>query len=157
MPAFVVNQNFINRQHAGDVAARVIAFESDTIKICVLNSTGSAALDKTTDDDLADVSGNEISSATGYTAGHGNRLTVDNVTVTLATNTITIDHDDETVAQSASGFADGRALVYYKETGTADASCQIIGHVIAGSDFGNVDGPLTIAPGANGIIGITES
>lgn len=156
MPAFVVNQNFIDRQHAGDVAARVVAFESDTIKIAILNSTGSAALDNTTDDDLADVTANEISSATGYTAGFGNRLTVDNVTVTLAAGTVTIDHDDEVISQSASGFSTGRALVYYKE-GASDAASQIIGHVIAGSDFGNVDGDLTIAPSASGIIAITES
>lgn len=173
MPTFVVSQLFIERQHeepnGTNAATRRVDFsgDGDTIKVCIVDAATATALDNTSVDDLGDVTGqttgtgtNEVAATAGaYTPGPGNRFTITGFTVVLAANTVTIDHADMTITQNAGGFTDGRALVYFKENSAVnDASCQVIGWVIAAGDFGNQSGDLVIAPaGAAGIIGITES
>lgn len=146
MADWVLNHHWGEKQHDGATAAFVVAFESDTIKVMILDSTGASALDETTDTEIDDVSTNEVS-GTNYTTGG---VALDNVVVTLANGVVTIDCDDEVIAQSGSGFSDGRALVLYKDTGTP-ATSIIIAHLIAAGDFGNVAGALTLQPAATGL------
>jgi len=146
MANWVLNHHWGEKQHDGATANFVVAFEGDTIKVMIIDSTGSALLDETTDTEIDDVSANEVS-GTNYTAGGP---TLDNVAVTLAAGVVTVDCDDEVIAQSATGFSDGRALVMYKDTGTP-ATSIIIAHLIAAGDFGNVAGSLTLQPDAAGL------
>ena len=146
MASWTLNHHWGERQHDGTVSASVVAFEGDTLKVMILDSTGSAALDETADTEIDDVSANEVSGS-NYTAGGP---TLDNVTVTESGGVVTVDADDETISQHASGFSDGRALVLYKDTGTP-ATSIIIAHLIAASDFGNVDGDLTLQPAVTGL------
>ena len=147
MADWVINYHWGEKQHDGVTAAFVVAFESDTIKVMILDATGAAALDETSDTEIDDVSANEVS-GTNYTAGGP---TLDNVTVTQSAGVVTIDCDDEVISQSASGFSNGRALVMYKDTGTPSTSI-IIAHLIAAGDFGNVAGDLTLQPDAAGLL-----
>ena len=146
MADWVLNHHWGEKQHDGATADFVVAFESATIKTMIIDSTGSALLDETTDTEIDDVSANEVS-GTGYTAGGP---TMDTVAVTLAAGVVTIDCDDEVIAANGAGFTDGRALVLYKDTGTPSTSI-IIAHLIAAGDFGNVAGDLTLQPAATGL------
>src|SRR3990167_97217 len=142
--AWVMNHNWLKSQL--DAAAKV-DFDGDTlkVKISTVTYTPSASAHDFIDDVRKEVSG------TNYTAGGP---TLDNVTVTLAAGVVTVDCDDEVIAQHASGFSTGRNLTLYKDTGTASTS-PIIAHYVAASDFGNVSGDLTLQPAATGLFTVS--
>ena len=126
-------------------SARVVDFDTDTIKIALVTSsyvpsaTGHAAFNS--------VSAFEVS-GTGYTAGG---ITLTTLTLTESSGTVTFDAADISIAQSASGFSTARYAVLYKSTGTA-ATSTLIGYSDLGSNMGNVTGPLNITFSASGIL-----
>lgn len=117
-------------------AARVVDFDSDTIKAMLVTAayvpsyTGHAVKASVT---------NEVTGA-GYTAG-GQALT--GLSVVDSNGKITFDANDLTWAQNAAGFANARRLVIYKDTGSA-ATSTLIGDIDFGADKGNVAGDLII-------------
>jgi hypothetical protein len=124
-------------------AARVVDFDTDTIKVMLTTSTytpsatGHAAKNSVT---------NEVS-GTNYTAGGA---TLGTVSVVDSTGTITFDAADVTWTQNAGGFSTARYAVIYKDTGTA-ATSTLIGWIDFGADKGNVAGDLTIQWGGSGV------
>jgi hypothetical protein len=124
-------------------AARVVDFDTDTIKVmlCTSTYTPSATAHAAKNSVTNEVSG------TNYTAGGA---TLASVTVADSTGTITFDAADVTWTQSASGFSTARYAVIYKSTGT-DATSTLIGYIDFGADKGNVAGDLILQWNASGI------
>jgi hypothetical protein len=125
-------------------AARVVDFDTDTIKVMLVtntyvpSATGHAAKNSVT---------NEVT-GTGYTAGGA---TLGTPTVVDTTGTITFDAADTTWTQNAAGFSNARHAIIYKDTGTPGTS-TLIGWVDFGADKGNVAGDLTLQWNASGIV-----
>ena len=90
---------------------------------------------------------NEVT-GTNYSAGG---VALANPTLTTSSNAVKFDADDpSSIAQHASGFANGRILVLYLDTGNA-ATSTLIAYHDAGSDFGNVAGAVQIQLASGGI------
>ena len=126
-----------------------IAHDSDTIKIALIDSTLAPAA--ATHDFWDDLNTNEVT-GTNYTAG-GNAVA--SKTITTAANVTTFDAADPAAwAQSASGFADARYAIMYKDSGVASTSPLMFYHDF-GSDQGNVAGELAIVLATAGIATIS--
>ncbi|MDM0042156.1 hypothetical protein QTI05_24170 [Variovorax sp. J22R193] len=124
-------------------AARVVDFDSDTIKVSLHTSTyspsatGHAAYNSVT---------NEVTGS-GYTSGG---ITLTSPTVVDTAGTIAFDAADITWSQNASGFTNARYAVIYKSTGTA-ATSTLIGWIDFVADKGNVSGDLVMQWNASGV------
>lgn len=124
-------------------AARVIDFDTDTIKIMLCTSSYSpnvathACKNSVT---------NEVTGA-GYTAGG---ITLTNTSLTLSGGTVTFDADDVTWFESVGGFNNARYAVIYKNTGTANTS-TLFAYIDLISNKGNADADLVIQMNALGI------
>jgi 3D (Asp-Asp-Asp) domain-containing protein len=124
-----------------------IDFLLDTIKVYIATTAYTfSALHDFIDDATNQVTG------TGYTAG-GETLAGKS---TSAANPSVFDANDVVIAQSAGGFANGRNLINYKDTGTPGTS-PVICRFGAAADFGNVNGQLTIQWAATGLVRATLS
>jgi hypothetical protein len=125
-------------------AARVVDFDTDTIKVMLTTSsytpsaTGHAAKNSVTNE----VTGSNYSSG-GATLG--------SVTVVDGTGTITLDAADTTWSYHASGFSNARYAVIYKSTGV-DATSTLIGYIDFSADKGNNVTDFVIQWSASGII-----
>lgn len=125
-------------------AARVVDFDTDTIKMMLVtntyvpSATGHATKSSVT---------NEVT-GTGYTAGGA---TLTSPTVVDTAGTVAFDAADITWAQNAAGFSNARHGVIYKDTGSA-ATSTLIGWIDFGADKGNVAGDLIIQFNAAGIL-----
>lgn len=117
-------------------AARVVDFDTDTIKVMLTSST--YAPSATTQATKTSVT-NEVT-GTGYTAGGA---TLTSPVVSESAGTVSFAAADVTWAANAAGFSNARYAVIYKDTGTAGTS-TLIGWIDLGSNKGNVDGDLTL-------------
>lgn len=123
--------------------ARVIDFDTDTIKVSLSTSTyvpsatAHAAFNSVT---------NEVT-GTNYTAG-GSTLSA--ATVTDSSGVITFDAADVTWAANAAGFSNARTAIIYKSTGTA-ATSTLFGYIDFVTDKGNVGGDLTLQWNVSGL------
>jgi len=124
-------------------SARVIDFDTDTIKVMLVTNTYTpSATGHSTKTSVT----NEVT-GTNYTAGGA---TLSSVTVADSSGTITFDAADVTWSQNASGFTTARHAIIYKDTGTA-ATSTLLGWIDFGADKGNVSGDLTLQFNASGI------
>lgn len=121
----------------------VIDFDNDTLKVMIVTNTYVPSA--TTHDFINDVT-NEVS-GTNYVAG-GNQVT--GITVTESSGTVTVDGNNVTWLQDASGFTDGRFAILYKDTGTPTTS-PLVSFTDFTADKGNVSGDLSIEWNALGI------
>jgi hypothetical protein len=125
-------------------------FESDTLKLGLIdNTTPPTAADATPR--WADYSGNEVSTAGGYTA-NGETLTT--VTYTEAGGVATLDADNVSLSQDGSGFTDAYWGIIYDDTATND---EAIGFVELGGPVSEQAGPVAINWNASGIMTVTVS
>lgn len=117
-----------------------------TVKLAIL--TSSATLNADTSNTYSGVSANEVSGTNYTSAGY----TLSGLTAGLdGSNNWAFDANDlSEIAQSGSGFSNGRSLIVY-ETGGG----YILYSHTADADFGNVAGPLNIGFDAAGILGVT--
>jgi len=125
-------------------AARVVDFDTDTIKMALCTSSytpsasGHAAFNSVS---------NEVS-GTNYSSGG---VTLSSPTLSESGGTVTFDAADYVFSQSGSGFSNARYAVIYKSTGTA-ATSTLICYIDFGADKGNVDGDFTVSFNASGIV-----
>jgi hypothetical protein len=125
-------------------------FESDTLKLGLIdNSTPPTAADATPR--WADYSGNEVSTAGGYTA---DGETLASVTYTEADGVATLDADNVSLSQDGSGFTDAYWGIIYDDTATND---EAIGFVELGGPVSEQAGPVAINWNASGIMTVTVS
>lgn len=124
-----------------------VDFLADTMKVYIATNAYTFSAAHVFASDLT----NQVS-GTGYTAG-GETLAGK---TTSAANPSVADANDVVIAQSAGGFANGRNLVIYKDTGTP-GTAPLVCRFGAAADFGNVNGQLTIQWAATGILRETLS
>lgn len=141
MATIVKYENFQKLILEGTVT---VDWDTDAIKTMLVTSsyTPSAANHDYIDDAVA----NEVT-GTNYTAD-GFVHTVS--APTQASGTATVDMDDATWAQHASGFTNARYAIIYKDTGTTSTS-PVFGYIDMTSDRGNVDGSLTLQWAGTGV------
>lgn len=152
MATFTKYQKFLKTQMNGGNdttgsstagAARVVDFDTDTIKAMLVTSSytpsasGHACKNSVT---------NEVS-GTGYTAGG---YTLSSPTLTESAGTSTFDAADVIVPQNGAGFSNARYVIIYKDTGTAATSTLIL-YGDLGANVGNVAGDLELNWNASGI------
>jgi len=133
MGTFAVYPQHKLRQNNGTAT---VDYDGDDIRYFILTSAYvySAAHDFV--DDLT----NHV---TGTGAPGTSGVAVANKTLILVGDDPAWAFDDPVIAQNAAGFTNGRTVVLAKWTGTA-ATSPLIGRVTETTDFGNVDGPLTL-------------
>ena len=125
-------------------------FDSDTLKLGLIdNSTPPTAADATPT--WSDYSGNEVSTAGGYTS-NGETLTT--VTWQEASGTATLNADDVSLSQDGSGFTDAYWGILYNDT---EATDMAIAFVELGGPVSEQAGDITISWNATGILTIAVS
>jgi len=136
---------FKEGQLDGTIGSGQIDFDTDTLKLALANSSYTPAA--TTDTVWANVLSNEVSGG-GY-ASNGETLT--SVTVNETGGTVTVDAANVTWSQNATGFADARYAVLYKNDGSANTSSPLIGYIDFTTNKGNTTGDLTVAWNTSGV------
>jgi len=125
-------------------------FASDVLKLGLIdNTTPPTAADASPT--WSDYSGNEVSTAGGYTA---DGETLANVSFSEAGGVATLDADDVALAQDGSGFTDAYWGILYNDT---EATDMAIGFVELDGPVSEQDGPIKIQWNASGIARITIS
>jgi hypothetical protein len=140
MASWTLYDNFVLRQLNGNG----VDLDTDTIKAMIVTSAYTPS--KASHVFRSSVT-NEVT-GTGYTAGG---IALGTKTVALASGVVKFDADDITILQNAAGFANGRTVVLYKDTGNP-ATDPLIAYGDMVSDKGNVSGDLTLIMDAAGII-----
>jgi len=113
-----------------------IDIDTHDLKLAIFTSTAAPAASDTTPT-YSDYSTNEVANGNGYTTG-GETLTYAGVDRwTEADGTATLDADNVTWSQNASGFTDGDVAILYSDTATnKDCICFI-----------DLDGPASLQSG----------
>ena len=144
---------FIQSQADGSTLASVVDFDTDTIKVVVLDNTFTPDTTASTiQEHFDDISAKEVATATAYTGP----ITLASKTLTLSGVVVTFDAADIEIAIDASGFTDGRYIAIYKDSGTPSTSPLIaIGDL--GSDKDNVSSTIELNWAATGLITWTRS
>lgn len=120
---------------ARDIATGVVSWVAGTYHILLVQAAFVyAATMNFRDDVTSEVSG------TNYSAGG---LAIDNKTASSANPTV-LTADDETIAQSGSGFTDASEYVLAKILGGASSADPLFAHGLFGAAVGNVAGPLVL-------------
>lgn len=128
----------------------VFDFDNDTLKLGLIdNTTPPTAADATPR--WGDYSGNEVGTGGGYTA-NGETLTT--VSWSEADGTATLDADNVSLTQDASGFTDAYWGIIYDDNATND---EAIGFVELGGPVSEQAGPVAINWNASGILTVTVS
>jgi hypothetical protein len=138
MPTLTKYNNFLKTQMNGGAgtAARVVDFDTDTIKIAL--ASASYTPNASTHAVFSDIT-NEVT-GTNYTAGGA---TITTPTLTESSGTVTFGGDNITWAYSAAGFTNARYAILYKSTGTSSTS-TLIGYYDLGSDQSNATVPFSV-------------
>lgn len=140
----VVYDQFKLKQHNGNA----IDLDTDPIKVMIVSSAYTLSQAHAF---ISSVNANEVA-GTNYVAGG---WPITGVTLSLSGDTVQFIHDDKTWAQSASGFANGRSFVWYKDTGSA-ATSPLIMCMTEAADFGNTGGDLVLDGSAvTGVLNVT--
>lgn len=144
--------NFKKSIFDASVSGTPIILLTDTLKMMILTAgyTFSLANDRVRTDVIP--ASNEVT-GTNYTT-RGFALTSRTVTLNTSTGVVTFDAADITAAQAGGGFANGRFVVLYKDSGT-DSTSPLIAVYDPGLTFGNVSGPLTLQINLNNIFLLT--
>ena len=125
-----------------------VDFDTDTISVAVMTD----AYTPDTGDTSAqvywsDVSASQVATGTSYTGP----IALAGKTLALSTGVAVFDANDVVIAQDASGFTNGRRLVFFKNTGTPTTSPLIaVGDL--GANKAITAGSLTFAWAATGIV-----
>jgi hypothetical protein len=127
-----------------------IDFDSDTIKVMLLNSAYTPNQDS--HDYLDDVVANEVT-GTGYTAG-GAALASKTVTYDAATNTVKFDAADVTWTAST---ITARYAVVYDDAGATNATKPLLAYFDFTTDRASSNGEFVVRWGADGIFSATAA
>ena len=147
-----IYDKFLNNQNGDASLASVVDFDTDTLKVVVLDNTFSPDTGiSSSQEHFDDISAKEVATATAYTGP----ITLASVTLVLTAGKSTFDAADITIAADAGGFTDGRYIVFYKDSGTPSTSPLIaVGDL--GADKSLVSGSLTFTWASTGIVTWTK-
>lgn len=146
MATFTVYNQFMLKQHNGNA----IDLDNATIKVMIVTN---GYVPNQAHAFKSDVT-NEVA-GTNYTA---RGTAIAGVTLALDGNVVEWIHNDIVWGQSAGGFANGAAYIWYEDTGV-DGTSKLIGYMIADTvPFGNVAGPLTLdVTAGTGVLNISRT
>ncbi len=120
--------NWLLAQADGDAGGKLsgtpVDFNSDTLKVVILDSTFVPdTLSSTIQEHFDDISAKEVTTGTSYTGP----ITLASITVTESSGVVTFDAANIAIVSDATtGFTDGRHIVIYKDTGTPATSPLIM-------------------------------
>jgi len=140
-------------EFAKDIGLKLHQLDTDTHKLGLISTAAStgAVVASNASPTWSDFSGAEVSGS-GYSAGGA---TVASTALTEAAGVATFDGSDVTWSQNASGFVNGRSAILYSSTASAsNAICYVD---LGSSNVSLVDGDITVAWNASGILTITVS
>lgn len=145
MGTFTVFNQFMLKQHNGNA----IDLDSADIRVSI---HANGYVPSQANAFFSDVS-NEVA-GTNYNAGGS---VIAGVTLALDGNVVEWIHNDIVWAQSGAGFSTGRTYVW-REYNVVPTLSKLIGYMAEGSDFGNVNGPLTLdIAAATGALNISRT
>ena len=125
-------------------------FATDTLKLGLIdNSSAPTAADATPT--WSDYSGNEVSTAGGYSA---DGITLTSMTWTEASGVATLDAANISLSQDGSGFTDAYWGILYNDSNGTDMA---IGFIELGGPVSEQAGPVAINWNASGILTVTVS
>lgn len=125
-------------------------FSSDTLKLGIVDATITPTVGDATPT-WTDYSANEVSTGGGYIA---NGIALTTVLFTEAAGVATLDADNISLSQDASGFTNAYWGIIYNDTNGTDMA---IAFVDLGGPVSEVDGPIAINFNASGIFTLTRS
>ena len=142
---------FIEGQFQSDAGGvrsnQPVDFEGDQIDVAVMVTAFTSDLTATSSQQhWDDCSASEVAKSTAYTGP----ITIATDTITSSGSTVTYDGVDITIAQDASGFTNGRWLLFMNYNATT-AQAPLIATGDLGSDRSIVSGSLTFSWNASGI------
>ena len=144
----------IFEEFASDIGLKLHNLDTDTHKLMLTSvaaSTG-VAVASNASPSYSDFSGTEMASGSNYSTGGA---TVASTSLVEASGVGTFDGNDVTWSQDASGFTTARTAVLYSSTASAsNAICYVD---LGSSNVSLVDGDVTVAWNASGILTITVS
>ena len=110
-------------EFAAEVGDKIHDFAADTFKLGIVDNTATEPTAATASPRWADFSGNEVSTAGGYTA---NGETLANVAFSEAGGVATFRADNVVISQDGSGFLDGYWGIIYNDTATNDEAVAFV-------------------------------
>lgn len=144
----------IFEEFAADIGVEKLQLNTDTLKLGLITTAAASVAASTATPTWSDFSGAEVSGS-GYTAGGA---TVASTSYTEASGVGTLDGNDVTWSQNASGFTNARTGILYDDTPSSAALKVAICKVDLGSTNVSLqDGDVTVAWNASGILTITVS
>ena len=117
------------------------------VKVAVMKNTWVPATNFVTDDFWADISANQVATATGYTGP----IAIATPAAALSGNDSNFDGDDITIPQDAAGFADGRYIAIFYDS-TVEATSALLGYGDLGADKSIVTSALQLNWNVDGIL-----
>ncbi len=135
-------------EFALNIGLEIFQLETDVLKMGIVDATITPAAGDATPT-WGDYSANEVSTGGGYPAGGE---VIANNTYTEAAGVGTLNGDDISIVQNASGFTDGYWGIIYSDTAAAD---NAIGFLDLGGPVSEVAGPITVTWDASGITTVT--
>jgi len=141
----------IFEEFAADVGKKLIDLDTDTIKLALITTAYGSVAASTASPTWSDFSAAQVSGS-GYSAGGA---TVASNALAEASGVATFDASDVTWSQTSGGPADVRTAILYSSTAAAS-------NAIAAVDIGSaavslVNGDITVAWHASGILTMTQS
>ena len=142
----------IFEEFANDVGLSKHNLDTDVHKLMLISTAAASVAASTATPTYSDFSGAEMASGNGYTTGGA---TVASTSYVEASGVGTMDGNDVTWSQNASGFTTARTAILYNST---HASSVAIAKVDLGSSNVSLqDGDVTVSWHGSGILTITVS
>lgn len=120
-----------------ELASGRIDFDADTFKIILMAS--GFTFDEDTHHGYADVSGSELGTGNGYTAG-GNTLAGVSVTEDDTNNRTSVTWSNTTWTASGGNIGPTPGAIIYDDTATSPQADTIIGYIDFGAEYTQLDG-----------------
>lgn len=135
-------------QEDGSLSSTPVDFDTDTIRVAVMAATYTPdGGDASAQQYWSDISANQVATGTAYTGP----ITVAGKSVTLSSGTAVIDGNDIVINQDATGFTNGRWIVFHKYSGV-DATSPLMWYGDLGLNRSIVTGSLTFSWNPLGIV-----
>ena len=142
-------------EFAADIGVEKYQLNTDTLKVALISTAAGSVAASTASPTYSDFSGAEMASGNGYTTGGA---TIASSSYAEASGVGTLDGNDVTWSQNASGFTTARTAIVYTDTPASAASKAAICKVDLGSSSVSLqDGDVTVSWNSSGILTITVS
>ena len=144
----------IFEEFANDIGLEKLNLNTDTFRLGLITTAAASVAASTATPTWSDFSASEVSGS-GYSAGGA---TVASTSYVEASGVGTLDGNDVTWSQNASGFTNARTAILYDDTPASAASkCAVCAVDLGSTNVSLQDGDVTVSWNASGILTITVS